>query len=143
MDQGVCQSLAQSLMQRGVVNAICAFQLKRHFNTLRNPAAVGRSFPSVSRALENYDKDAPFGAGKKHFQGGEEGAADGIDRLFGILHCVCAGAYAGGTVCKCYAVGRYDLCAGFQHKFGFGVGRNGEGHIRLDGVLFPAQGVAT
>lgn len=79
---------------------------------------------------------------RETFSGGEKGAADGIDRLFGILHCVCAGAYAGGTVCKCYAVGRYDLCAGFQHKFGFGVGRNGEGHIRLDGVLFPAQGVA-
>ena len=44
----------------GVVNAICTLQLKRHFNILRNPAAVGRSFPSVSRALENYDKDAPF-----------------------------------------------------------------------------------
>ena len=69
MKQGGCQSLAQSLMQRGVVNAICAFQLKRRFNILRNPAAVGRSFPSVSRALENCGKDAPFGAGKKHFQG--------------------------------------------------------------------------
>ena len=69
MDQGVCQSLAQSLMQRSIINAICAFQLKRRFNIMRNPAAVRRSFPSVSRALENYDKDAPFGAGKKHFQG--------------------------------------------------------------------------
>ncbi len=80
--------------------------------------------------------------GQETLSGGEKGAADGIGRLFGILYCVCAGAYAGGTVCKCYTVGRYDLCAGFQHKFGFGVGRNGEGHIRLDGVLFPAQGVA-
>ena len=69
MDQGVCQSLAQSLMQGSVVNAICTLQLKRYFNILRNPAAVGRSFPSVSRALENYDNDVPFGAGKKHFQG--------------------------------------------------------------------------
>ena len=36
MNQGVCQSLAQSLMQRGVINAVSTIQFERNFYVLRN-----------------------------------------------------------------------------------------------------------
>ena len=36
VNQGVCQSLAQSLMQRGVINAVSTIQFERNFYVLRN-----------------------------------------------------------------------------------------------------------